>query len=80
MGRLYDIFNYGSAFGAVALKQLLIAMTAQHKLELPNQIPDIMQPGIHPLPTKGAVNMSGIAGDEETPDAQMRHLAMVNAK
>lgn len=36
MGGLDNILNYRTAFGTVALKQLLIAMTVQDKVEFPD--------------------------------------------
>jgi hypothetical protein len=57
-----DLLDHGTAFGAVALEQPLIATTAQDKIELPDQIPRVMPPGIHPLPPKGTVNVSVAEG------------------
>ena len=75
-----DLLDYRKAFGAIAVEQLLIAMTAQEKVELPNQVPNIMQPGIHPLPAKGAVNVSRVPGYEDASDAQLRCVPVMDAK
>ena len=55
-------------------------MTAHGKVELPDQIPDVMQSGIHPLPAKWTVNVSSVAGYKDTPQAQLCHLAVMDAK
>jgi len=39
-----------------------------------------MQSGIHPLPTKRAMNVSSVASDEDTSDAQMRDVPVMDAK
>ena len=68
------LLDHWTAFGAIAVEQLLIAVTVQDKVELPDQIPNVVQSGIHPLPAKWTVNVSGIAGYENTPDAQLCRL------
>jgi len=50
---LDNVSNYGDALGGIAVEQFLIAMATQKKLELPDQIPNVMQPGVHPLSTEG---------------------------
>jgi hypothetical protein len=71
---------YWYAFSAIAVEQLLIATTVQEKIELPNQVPDIVQSSIHPLPAKGAMDVSSIPSYEDTSDAQLRCVPMMNVK
>jgi hypothetical protein len=42
-----------TTFGAIAVEQLLIAVTAQEKVELPNQVPHILHPVFMPCPPNG---------------------------
>jgi len=39
-----------------------------------------MQSGIHPLPPKWTVNVRGVASHEDTPDAQLCYLPVMDAK
>src|SRR5215472_13276046 len=39
-----------------------------------------MQSGIHPLPTERTVNVRGVAGDEDTADAHLSDLSVMDAK
>jgi hypothetical protein len=80
MRGLNYVLNHWTTFGAIALEQPLIAMTVQRKVELPDQIPNVMQSGIHSLPPKRTVNVRGIAGYEESPDAQLCYLPVMDAK
>jgi len=64
MSGIDDLLDYWKTLGAIAVEQLLISASAQEKIEFPDEIPSIMEPSIHPLPTKGAMNVRGIAGDE----------------
>src|SRR5262249_10177969 len=50
------------------------------KVELPDQIPHIMQARIHLLPTKWVMNVSRVASDEDTSAAQPRYLPVMDAK
>src|SRR5579862_491640 len=74
------VLDYRKAFGAIAVEQLLVAAAVQIKVKLPDQIPNIMQPGIHALPAERAVNMSSIPSDKKTSDPQQRRVPMMNAK
>jgi hypothetical protein len=80
IGGFDDMLNHGTAFGAVALEQLLITVTVQDKVEFPDQIPNVMQSGVHSLSAKGTMNVGGITGDEHTPYAQLRNLSVMDAK
>src|SRR5690348_15024360 len=55
-------------------------MAMQGKVELPHQIPNVVQPGVHPLPPKWTVNVRRIAGDEDAPGAQLCYLAVMDPK
>ena len=55
-------------------------MTAQEKIEFPDQVPGVMQSGIHALTAEGAVNVGGITGDEDTPDAQLPDMPVMDMK
>ena len=74
------MLDHRTAFGAIALERPLIATTVPDKVELPDQIPNVMQSGIHPLPPKWTVNVRGVASYEDTPDAQLRYLPVMDAK
>ena len=52
----------------------------EKEVELPEQIPNVMQSRVHPLPAKWTMNMSGIAGNENAAFAQPRCLAVMDAK
>ena len=64
MSGVDDLLDHWKTFGAVAVEQAIVSAAAQKKIELPDEIPSIMEPSIHPLPTKGAMNVRSIAGDE----------------
>ena len=55
-------------------------MAVLEEIELPDQIPDVLQSGIHPLPSKCAMNVSGVAGYEDSSDAQSRCVPVMDAK
>src|SRR5581483_2098490 len=55
-------------------------MTAQKEIELPCEIPNVVQAGIHPLATERAVNMSSIPCDKNSANTQFCCLAMMDAK
>src|SRR5262249_39311700 len=65
---------------AIAVEQPLIAMTVQEEIKLPDQIPNIMQSGIHSLPTKRTMNVRSVARDEDTSVAQMRSVPVMDVK
>src|ERR1039457_3407860 len=80
IGRLDDIFNYGNALSAVAVEQFLVAMTLEKEIELPDQIPNVVQAGIHPLPAKWTVNVRRVARNKNTALTQASHLAVMDVK
>ena len=45
-----------------------------------HQVPDVVQPRIHPLPPKRAMNVSGVPGYEDTSHAQLRYVPVMDAK
>src|SRR5215472_12804138 len=77
---LDDVFDDRATFGAIALEQPVVAATVQDQIKLPDQVPHVMQSGIHPLPTEGTVNVRGVAGDEDTADAHLSDLPVMDAK
>ena len=77
---LDDRPNYRKAFGAVAVEQLLVAVAMQREVELPNQIPNVLKSGIHALPAKRAVNVSGVPGYEDPSDTQLRRMTVMDVK
>jgi hypothetical protein len=77
---LDDILNDRKTLGTVAIEQPFIAMVMKEKVKLPDQVPNIMEPSIHSLPTKRAMNVSSIPSDEDSPDSQLCRLAVMDAK
>jgi len=77
---LNNIFYYRKTFSAIAVEQLLIAVTMQKRVDLPDQIPNVMQASIHPLPAKKTMNVSRIAGDENTAFSQPCYQAVMDTK
>ena len=59
---------------------MIVSVAAKEKVELPDQVPNIMQPRIHALPAKWAVNVSGVASNEHASDAKLGGVAMMNAE
>jgi hypothetical protein len=80
MGGLDDLLDNWQPFGAVAVEQPLIPATTQEEVELPDEVPNIVQPRIHALSTKWAMNVSGVAGDEDTADPHLRDVPVMDAK
>src|SRR5215469_7786445 len=68
------------AFAAVAVQQLLVPAPLQKEIKLPGEIPNIVQPGIHPLAAEWTMNVSSVTGYEYVTFAQPRHLAVMNAE
>src|SRR5215475_13652104 len=80
VGHFDDALDYREPLCTVAVEQWLTSVPTQHKIEFPGQIPNILQTGVHSLTAKWAVNVRGISADEEAADAQLCHMAMVDAK
>src|SRR5215472_6538112 len=80
MSGFNDALDYRNAFGGIAVEQPLITVTAQVKVKLPNQIPNIMQPGIHALPAKRAMDVGRVASNEDASYAQLGDVPVMNAK
>ena len=78
--RLDDLLDHRHAFGAVALEQPIVAAAVQDEIELPDQVPRVMQTGIHPLSTVRTVNVRRVAGDEHPSHAQLRGVPMMDAE
>src|SRR5579859_5241934 len=73
-----DSLDDGAALGGIAIEQWLGPMTADGEVELPDEIPRVLEPRIHALATERAMNVGGIAGDEDAADAHLVHLAVMN--
>src|SRR5262249_51872918 len=80
MGGVNNLLDYWKTFSAIAVEQPLVPATAQKKIEFPDEIPNIVEPSIHPLPTKWAMNVRRITSDEEPSDAQMRDVPVMDAE
>src|SRR5205823_14741772 len=74
------LINQLQAFCDVVVQQLLMTTTVQEKVELPDQIPHIMESRIHSPATKGAMNVGRVASEEDTAAAQPRYLPLMDAK
>src|SRR5262249_52825159 len=80
IGCLQDPSDDRESFSTVAVEQPFVAVTVQEEVKLPGQIPNILQPCIHALPSKRTMNVGSIAGQEDTSDAHLRDVSTVNAK
>ena len=80
MRRLDDVPDHGEPFGRVAAEQRLVAPAAQREVELPDEVPGVVQPGVHSLAAERAVDVRGVAGDEHPPDAQLRRVPVMDAE
>ena len=80
VGGLDDLLDHRQALGAVAVEQPLVAVAVQDEVELPGQVPDVVQAGVHPLAAERAVDVRGVAGDEDPPDAQLRDVPVMDAE
>jgi hypothetical protein len=80
IGGLNDILDYRNSLGGIAIEQLFIAVTFQVKIELPDQVPNVMKSRIHSLAPKWTMNVSGIPSYEDPSDAQLPRVSVMNAK
>src|SRR5258708_5154152 len=80
MGGTNDALDDGAPFGAVAVQQLLAPAAAHCQIELPDQVPCVLQARIHSLPAKRAVDMRRVASQEDSAVAQTGHLAVMDAE
>ena len=75
-----DLRGDRAALGAVAIEKLLIGEFAFDEGELPRQIEGVLHSGIHPLATRRAMDVGGVASDEHPPNAIVFDLALVDPK
>src|SRR5882724_2317617 len=80
MSRLDDALDDRQPLDAITVEQPLIPLPAQEKIQFPGEVPNIVQPSIHPLSAKRAMNVGGIAGDEDASNAQLRDVPVMDAK
>src|SRR5436190_22169209 len=80
MSRLDDTLDDRQPFDAITVEQVLIPSPAQEKIHFPDEVPNIVQPRIHPLPSKWAMNVGGITGDEDASNAELRDVPVMDAK
>jgi hypothetical protein len=80
IGRLDHGLDHRAALGAVGLQQRPVGVTTNDEVELPGQIPDVVEPGVHALSAEWTVNVRGVAGDEDASDTEPRHLAVMRVE
>ena len=77
---LDDRLDHRPPLGGVTVEQRFGGVTAHGQIELPDQIPDILQSGVHPLSAEGTMNVCRVAGQKNPADAQLRRLPMMDAE
>jgi hypothetical protein len=78
-GMDYALDNW-TPFCAVTIKELLAPATTDSETQLPDQIPNILQSGIHSLSAEWAMNVRCIAGDEYPPHVHSSYVTMMNVE
>src|SRR5262249_27700359 len=69
-----------TVFSRVAIKQLPACAATNGEMQLPNQIPNVLQSGIHSLPTEWAMNVRCVAGDEDPPHVHSRYVTVMHSE
>ena len=55
----------GTALCLVCLEQVRSGQAANRQGQLPAEVPRVLDTGVHALPTRGRVQVRGVAGDED---------------
>src|SRR5450432_1450262 len=61
IGGCHKLSREGSPLNLIAIKEVVCGSTGEHGLQFPCQIDRITNAGVHALPARGAVNVSGVA-------------------
>ena len=69
---------YGVPLVLIGVEQCFVRPVLGHQGEFPGQIRCILNPRVHPLGADWAVNVGGIAGEQDPTVAVVRHLCMVD--
>src|SRR5205807_7629456 len=66
------------SLGFVAVEEMLRRTIAEHAGELPREVGRVSDPGVHPLPADGTVDVRGIAEQEAAALPKPRRDAMMH--
>src|SRR5258707_15146261 len=70
-----------AALDAVAVKQRFrVRQSAPDQRQLPGEIDGILHAGVHPLSTRRAVDMGGVADKKHAAGTIIGHLALIDDK
>src|SRR5262249_20091850 len=75
-----DLPDHRPSLGAVGVEEPAAGAAAQDEIELPGEVPGVLQPRVHSLPAERAVDVGGIARHEEAADSQVRDVPVMNAE